>query len=96
MHLWNHVSMPPAQNSLIIYTDGEVIEGNNFAAWEINREDVHRFISGGTSVRQGDLDEFSDASLLATGKYHYGFPHEVDYYTPEYPADDTYPQEATP
>lgn len=92
-HLWNHVSMPPAQNSLIIYKDGTVLEGNNFAPWQYDPvidSNVHRFIYGGTNVRCGDLDQFSHDTLIANG-YTCGVPHTMDVYVPSDKYTDQYP-----
>jgi hypothetical protein len=91
MHLWDHVSAPPAQNSLIIYTDGTVREGNNFAPWEydpILTPTVHRFIYGGTNVHCDELDQFSRDALIAAG-YTCGFGVTMDVYVQNY--TDQYP-----
>lgn len=85
-HLYNHVSPPPAGNSLIIYKDGSILEGNNFQGWEIDpvvSPDVHRYIPGGTRVACEDLDEFSRNALIAAG-YECGQPADVDVYTLSY------------
>lgn len=90
-HLWNHVSMPPAQNSIIIYKDGTVLEGNNFAPWQydpIIDPNVHRFLYGGTNVRCDDLDTLSHATLIANG-YTCGHGATMDVYLPDY--TDQYP-----
>lgn len=90
-HLWNHVSVPPAQNSLIIYKDGTVLEGNNFAPWQYDPvidPNVHRFIYGGTNVRCEDLDDFSRDALLAAG-YTCGIGITMDVYLQKY--TDQYP-----
>ena len=99
-HLWNHVSMPPMQNSIIIYTDGTVLEGNNFEPWEYDpvwTPTAHRFIMGGANIRCDDLDQFSRDALHAAG-YTCGFGHDVDAYpsNDQYPDPDVYPIEGTP
>lgn len=94
-HLWNHVSMPPMQNSLIIYTDGTVREGNNFQPWEydpLQTPTAHRFIQGGTNIRCEDLDTFSRDALMAAG-YRCGFGPDMDVYEASDEYTDTYPVE---
>lgn len=100
MHIWNHTAMPPAQNSIIVYKDGTVLEGSHFAAWEIDPiidPNIHRYIPGGTAAGLDNLDQFSIDTLEANG-YTFGFGVDIDVYPgdDQYPVDDEYPLEAAP
>jgi len=69
-HLWNHSAGPPTQNSIIVYKDGTVLEGNNFGAWEFDPiidPNVHRYIRGGGAYTLANLDQFSIDTLIANG-----------------------------
>lgn len=94
MHLWNHVSPPPVQNSILIYKDGTVREGNNFAPWEITDSNVYLFILGGTDWRC-EGDDFARDALLAAG-YTCGFGVDLDVYSGDDTYTDDYPLEASP
>lgn len=49
--LWQFFLGPPAQNSVIIYDDGMVVERQTFENDEIKESSVHTFILGGTDFR---------------------------------------------
>lgn len=87
MHLWDHVTQPPMQNSILIYKDGTVVERAEFDTSEINDPDVHVFIYGGTDYRCGD-DQFAHDALVAAG-YTCGFGITMDVYVEKY--TDQYP-----
>lgn len=56
--LWQFFLAPPAQNSVLIYTDGSVVERATFENNVIQGDDVQRFILGGTDFRtdEGSAD----------------------------------------
>jgi hypothetical protein len=64
--LWQFFLMPPAQNSVIIYDDGTVIERQTFEDEDIKDPLVHTYILGGTDYRttQGS---FTYNALIAAG-----------------------------
>lgn len=95
MHLWDHVAMPPAQNSLIVYKDGTVLEGQQFDTSQINDPDVHEFILGGTDFRCEE-GTFTHDALIAAG-YTCGWGVDIDVYPAGdiYPTDDIYPNKGT-
>jgi len=64
--LWSFILPPPAQNSVIIYTDGHVTERATFENKDIKSVDVDTFILGGTDYRT-DVDSFEYESLTAAG-----------------------------
>lgn len=64
--LWQFFLGPPAQNSVIIYNDGDVVERQTFENDEIKDEDVHTFILGGTDFRC-EVGSFEYNSLDAAG-----------------------------
>ena len=64
--LWSFILPPPAQNSVIIYTDGSVAERATFEDGDIKNDNVHTFILGGTDYRT-DVDSFEYESLTAAG-----------------------------
>lgn len=63
--LWQFFLFPPAQNSILIYNDGSVIEGQSFENDSIKDPDVHTYILGGTDFRTDegsfDYDALTDA-----------------------------------
>lgn len=68
LHLWNHVTQPPAQNTVIVMKDGTVIEGNQFEYEDLYGPNVHRaFIGGYRHVCNVDEDPLSWQSLQAAG-----------------------------
>jgi hypothetical protein len=91
MHLWNHVSPPPAQNTLIVMNDGRVIEGNLFPHEALYGPDVHRIFVGGYDWRcDKDEDPFSFNALGVAG---YSCCHPLqDIYDPSdnYSVSDEY------
>jgi len=64
--LWQFRLMPPAQNSILIYQDGSVLEGQTFVLKDIKDPNVHTFIPGGTDFRT-DVGSFDYDSLTAAG-----------------------------
>lgn len=64
--LWQFFLMPPAQNSVLIYNNGDVVERATFENNEIRSEDVHTFILGGTDFRC-DVGSFEYDALTAAG-----------------------------
>jgi hypothetical protein len=64
--LWSFILPPPAQNSVLIYTDGSVSERATFENNDIQDEDVHTFILGGTDYRT-DVGTFEYDALTAAG-----------------------------
>jgi hypothetical protein len=64
--LWSFILPPPAQNSVLIYTDGSVAERATFENDDIQDEDVHTFILGGTDYRT-DVGTFEYDALTAAG-----------------------------
>ena len=64
--LWSFILPPPAQNSVIIYTDGSVTERQTFENSEIKDPDVHTFILGGTDFRT-DVGSFEYEALTDAG-----------------------------
>lgn len=63
--LWQFFLMPPAQNSILIYNNGDVVERATFENNVIRGEDVHTFILGGTDFRTDEgsfeYDALTDA-----------------------------------
>lgn len=47
--LWLYFLPPPAQNSIVIYDDGSVVEGVGFENDRIEASNVYMFILGGTN-----------------------------------------------
>ena len=64
--LWSFILPPPAQNSVIIYTDGSVAERATFENSEIKDPTVHTFILGGTDFRT-DVGSFEYDALTDAG-----------------------------
>ena len=64
--LWQFILMPPAQNSILIYNNGEVVEQQTFENDVIQGDDVHTFILGGTDFRT-DEGSFDYEALTAAG-----------------------------
>lgn len=64
--LWQFFLMPSAQNSVLIYNDGTVVEQATFSNDVIRGEDVHTFILGGTDFRT-DEGSFEYEALTAAG-----------------------------
>lgn len=64
--LWSFILPPPAQNSVLIYNDGSVVERATFENNDIKDEDVHTFILGGTDYRT-EVGSFEYDALTAAG-----------------------------
>lgn len=64
--LWQFILMPPAQNSILIYNDGAVVEQSTFENDVIQDPDVYMFILGGTDFRC-DEGSFEYEALTAAG-----------------------------
>lgn len=64
--LWQFFLMPSAQNSVLIYNDGTVVEQATFANDVIRDPSVHTFILGGTDFRT-DEGSFEYDALTAAG-----------------------------
>ena len=84
--LWEYFHAPPAQNSVLIYDDGTVVERATFENDVIQGEDVHTFILGGTDYRT-TVGSFEYDALTAAG-YTWREVAERDTYTTTY--QDTY------
>ena len=80
--LWKYMRMPPAQNSLIIYNDGSVIEGAHFEIDETQADDVYLFHYGGTQFVV-EVGSFAYNALQAAGYLLEVIP-EPDTYTDDY------------
>lgn len=80
--LWSFILPPPAQNSVVIYTDGHVTERQTFENDDIIDENVHTFILGGTDYRT-DVGTFEYQSLTAAG-YTWRNVYTGDVYAEEY------------
>lgn len=64
--LWQFFLSPPAQNSILIYNDGTVVEQETFENSDIKDSDVHTYILGGTDFRT-DEGSFEYEALSAAG-----------------------------
>lgn len=64
--LWQFFRSPPAQNSVVIYTDGHVTEQSTFDNKALLADNVATFILGGTDFRT-DVGSFDYVSLTAAG-----------------------------
>ena len=64
--LWQFFLSPPAQNSIIIYDDGSVVERQTFENDDIQAANVHTYILGGTDFRT-DEGSFDYDALTAAG-----------------------------
>lgn len=81
--LWQYFDGPPAQNSVVIYDDGSVLEKAKFDTSELRPErHVHTFILGGTDFRC-ESGSFEYGSLLAAG-YTFTEITPADVYTESY------------
>lgn len=56
----------PFQRSVLVYTNGDVVEKEFFTVEEITASNVHTFIRGGTDFRESD-DTWLNAALVAQG-----------------------------
>jgi hypothetical protein len=74
--------MPPAQNSLLVYTDGTVVEGAHLENDDIQGASVYIYIYGGTRFTC-EVGSFEYNALLAAG-YTFDVIPEPDSYTDDY------------
>jgi hypothetical protein len=94
-HFWErHHSMPPAQNTLVVWKDGRVEEGNNFGPQVFTSPDVHRIFVGGYDHRCDPADDPFSFAALAKAGYSCFIPTQDIYmpndtYTDQYPIKDT-------
>ena len=80
--LWQFFLSPPAQNSIIIYNDGTVVEQQTFENDDIQDPDVHTYILGGTDFRT-DEGSFDYNALTAAG-YTWRNVYSNDVYAEDY------------
>lgn len=80
--LWLYFLSPPAQNSVLIYNDGSVVERSTFENRDIQDVDVHTFILGGTDYRT-TVGSFEYEALTAAG-YTWREVAAPDTYTSNY------------
>jgi hypothetical protein len=64
--LWQFFLSPPAQNSILIYNNGTVVEQTTFENDTTQDPDVHTYILGGTDFRT-DEGSFEYNALTAAG-----------------------------
>lgn len=64
--LWQFFLSPPAQNSILIYNNGTVVEQATFENSAIQDDSVHTYILGGTDFRT-DVGSFEYDALTAAG-----------------------------
>jgi hypothetical protein len=84
--LWMYFLSPPAQNSVLIYDDGSVVEGPGFQNSDIQADNVYMFILGGTRFRC-ETGSFEYDALTAAG-YTWQTITAFDTYGEDY--DDQY------
>jgi len=80
--LWQYMRMPPAQNSILIYDDGTVVEGAHLENDAIKGADVYLYIYGGTRFTC-EVGSFEYDALVAAGYTLTELP-EPDSYTDDY------------
>ncbi len=80
--LWQFFLMPPAQNSIIIYNNGTVVEQQTFENEDIKDPSVHTYILGGTDYRTVE-GSFEYESLTAAG-YSWNDVYSGDTYADDY------------
>ena len=80
--LWQFFLFPPAQNSILIYNNGDVVEQQTFDNREVLDPDVHTFILGGTDFRT-DVGSFEYDALTAAG-YSWRNVYTGDVYAEDY------------
>jgi len=83
--LWLFFRSPPAQNSVIVYTDGHVVEQQTFDNDDIQADNVQVFILGGTDYRT-DVGSFEYTSLTDAG-YTWRNVYTGNVYSEEYDTD---------
>jgi len=91
LHLWTHVSTAPAGNTLLVYRDGTVFEGQQFPEEVFGDPDLYTFLEGGKDWRCPDLDPFVLQSLMAAG--YSCCEDRLDIYHPQDQYSDDYPRE---
>lgn len=91
MHLWDHVAGPPAQNTVIVYKDGTVLEGNNFDITTTSAPEVHRIFQGGYQHRCDQEDDPLSWQALKDAGYVCWLP-ELDLYDENDQYTDVYPR----
>ena len=64
--LWQFFLAPPAQESILIYDDGTVVEQQTFENSDIQDPSVHTYILGGTDYRT-TAGSFTYNALTAAG-----------------------------
>lgn len=68
MRLWRHNRRPPAGNTILVYNDGEVIEGWNFPDTVQAHPDLYRLLLGGLKhIVDSDEDPFLYNTLVDAG-----------------------------
>lgn len=80
--LWTYFHAPPAQNSVIVYNDGSVVEGPGFENDQVQDPSVYLFILGGTRFRC-ETGSFEYEALTAAG-YTWQTITEFDTYGEDY------------
>lgn len=85
--LWLYFQAPPAQNSIIVYDDGTVVEQMTFDNDDIQAANVAAYILGGTDFR-AEVGSSVYNALTAAG-YTWRVVPERDTYTSDY--TDVYP-----
>lgn len=85
--LWSYFLGPPAQNSVLIYDDGSVVEGPGFENDQVQADDVYLFIFGGTRFRC-EVGSFEYEALTNAG-YTWETITDYDTYSEDY--TDQYP-----
>lgn len=80
--LWSFFLSPAAQNSVLIYNDGSVVERATFENDTIQDPDVYMFILGGTDFRC-DIGSFEYQALTDAG-YTWRTVYSGDVYPEDY------------
>lgn len=80
--LWSFFQPPPAQNSILVYADGTVVERQTFDNDEIKDDQVFLYILGGTDFRCSD-DSLAYTYLSDAG-YTWRLVVDQDTYGAEY------------
>ena len=83
--LWQFILMPPAQESILIYDDGTVVERQTFENEDIKDPSVHTYILGGTDYRT-DEGSFEYNALTAAG-FTWRDVYSGDTYADDYDTD---------
>jgi hypothetical protein len=89
--------MPPAQNSIVVYDDGTVVEGAMFGPEVYTDETVHRIFVGGYKHHVTLADDPLSYNALVAAGYVFFLPREDRYPSDDdYPVDDIYTEAGTP